>query len=404
MKKNNSSKNSRKINIDIVTNKSNKLRLSIGLIISACIIYGAVSTFFSYATDVHKVIRAKKQIRKEYRKTEHYAEDPPEDPIYVAIVDNGFDMDHVAYYHNVSTKYVYSTDGSSDIREVPQYSAGEYGLTHHGTHVVGILCGQMGLRANGTYGYEGVAPNAKVILVQMLPNSSISEMVQAFNYIQQTPAKIVSMSMSFGGRLKDGSGTADSSSYSNTGMPPEIFEAILQLANRGKIIVISAGNNGSALESSPYGWSLIQLAQLAKGRVIIAGASEYRDNNGVLSYLFSKIFKKWSIGYYGDKMAYFSNYPRTILGASHFITAPGVNIESSVTNMIFPIQTMSGTSMSAPIVAGALVRILEHLPSKNADEAVKILFDSARKNNLITGALLSSDFGAGIVDLSILDK
>lgn len=394
-------KNNGKVHTGIDTNnKSNKFRLVIGLIISACIMYGAISTFFSYATDVHKVIKAKKQIRKEYRNTEYFAEDP----VYVAIVDNGFDMDHVAYYHNVSTKYVYSTDGSSDIREVPQYASGEYGLTHHGTHVVGILCGQMGLRADGTYGYEGVAPNAKVILVQLLPNASIAEMVQAFNYIQQTPAKIVSMSMSFGRqKLKNNPGAVDAG-YSDNGMPSEIFEAILQLANRGKVIVISAGNNGSALESSPYGWSLIQLARLAKGRVIIAGASEYRDNNGILSYIFSKIFKKWSIGYYGDKMAYFSNYPMTGLGAAHFITAPGVNIESSVTNMMFPIQTMSGTSMSAPIVAGALVRILEHIPSKDVDEAVKILFDAARKNNLITGALLSSDFGTGIVDLSILDK
>ena len=171
-------------------------------------------------------------------------------------------------------------------------------------------------------------------------------------------------------------------SYTGRKLGPNVRNALIQLAEAGKLIVISAGNEGSSLTQKAYTKSLVELAlnPLMEGRLLLAGASSI--NNGK------------------EELADFSNYPGET--ASHdapmyFITAPGDQITSTVTGGDF--GKKSGTSMAAPMVVGAACLVKQAFPHLSAEALARLLLTSARKTSLNGEALSSAQFGAGIVNL-----
>jgi cerevisin len=68
-----------------------------------------------------------------------------------------------------------------------------------------------------------------------------------------------------------------------------------------------------------------------------------------------------------DERAYFSNY-----GKCNDIFAPGLNIESTWIGSKYAINTISGTSMASPHIAGLLAYFLSLQPSKDSGYAVGI--------------------------------
>ena len=79
-----------------------------------------------------------------------------------------------------------------------------------------------------------------------------------------------------------------------------------------------------------------------------------------------------------DERAYFSNY-----GKCNDIFAPGLNIQSTWIGSKYAVNTISGTSMASPHIAGLLAYFLSLQPSKDSGYAVADVTPKQLKQNLI---------------------
>jgi bacillopeptidase F len=82
---------------------------------------------------------------------------------------------------------------------------------------------------------------------------------------------------------------------------------------------------------------------------------------------------------------------------TYFITAPGDHIKSSITGGLF--GEKSGTSMAAPMVAGAASLLKQAYPHLAAENIAQLLLKSARKVAIDGKELPSNQFGTGILNL-----
>jgi hypothetical protein len=164
-----------------------------------------------------------------------------------------------------------------------------------------------------------------------------------------------------------------------------VRDAVGRAAAAGVVIVVSAGNGGDGSEPGidpdqpdPFAASLLRAGN---GNVIIVGSV---DENGVISD--------------------FSNRAGTD-GASYLL-ARGERVccvyddgELRITERDGQrfVTLFSGTSFSAPQVAGAVALLAQAFPNLSANEIVEILLDSARD----VGAAGTDDIhGVGILDLA----
>ena len=156
-------------------------------------------------------------------------------------------------------------------------------------------------------------------------------------------------------------------SLGGSDMPQSLKDAVGRATAAGLVVVIAAGNDGSA-NPDPF----TNVANEAQGRnqVIIAG----------------------SVGA-GDAISTFSD--RAGSGAAHFLTAVGESVRA-------PDQTdtaylWSGTSFAAPQISGAVALLAQAFPNLTGAQIVDILFKSARD----AGAPgVDAVYGNGVLDLT----
>lgn len=172
----------------------------------------------------------------------------------------------------------------------------------------------------------------------------------------------------------------------------DIYKALVQAVEAGKIIVKTFGNdkqNLSNKEHKKYCNTFTTLSEdtKMKGLIVLVANSEYSKNTDLLSAC--------------------SNYPYE--ACKYAITGPGTDI-TALTN-IDAYKTYSGTSMAAPIVSGIIAQLLydfrEHrkifgemdLGSDILYKSIilKGLFESARTTGL-DGKTLDIKFGRGIIN------
>jgi subtilisin family serine protease len=148
-----------------------------------------------------------------------------------------------------------------------------------------------------------VAPESMIMPLRVFDDSGSADLFtisKAIRYAVDHGAQVINMSF----------GTLDNSQA--------IKSAITYASNRSVVLVASAGNNGTSAPQYPAAWT----------GVVTAAATDL-----------------W------DQKATFSNY-----GSSVYVDAPGVNIFSTYPGGSYAV--VSGTSFSAPIIAGtaALIR------------------------------------------------
>lgn len=218
--------------------------------------------------------------------------------IYAIVIDTGILASHPDLKSKISITF--SKNYSSNIRSKWNDDNG------HGTHVAGIIGAQ-----DNTIGIVGTAPNVNLIAVKVLNrfgSGSYSNILAGLNYVAQwkneNPSVKAVVNMSLGGGVFE---------------PVDI--AIRNLINNyGISVVVAAGNDGqNAANTSP--------ARVAEA--ITVGA--YNNTNNIF--------------------ASFSNF-----GNGVDLLAPGVNIRSCWLSNGYRI--LSGTSMAAPMVAGAVVDMI----------------------------------------------
>lgn len=234
--------------------------------------------------------------------------------INVAVIDTGIDLSHpdlkanIVGGKNCSTGLSY-TDGNG-----------------HGTHVAGTIAA-----IDNTIGVVGVAPQAKLWSVRVLNNTGSgtwSSVICGIDFVtSKAPAKggpITVANMSLGG-----SGVSDNN-CGNTNNDA-LHKAICKSRDAGVTYVVAAGNSADdagKFVPAAYDDAVITVSALADSDGQSGGTGP-------------------ATGYGADDtFASFSNY-----GSAVDLGAPGVSILSTWKGGAY--NTISGTSMASPHVAGA---------------------------------------------------
>ncbi len=226
----------------------------------------------------------------------------------VAVLDTGIDTAHrdlnVVGGKNCSTGKSYS-DGNG-----------------HGTHVAGTIGAK-----DDTNGVVGVAPGARLWAVRVLNNQgsgSWSSIICGVDWVTANAATIEVANMSLGG-----GGTEPSASGCSTG--DSLHDAICRSVAGGVTYAVAAGNSGAdARGFVPAAYDeVITVSALADFNGFPGGGAAATCRADV-----------------DDTFADFSNY-----GTDVDLIAPGVCINSTWKGGGY--NTISGTSMASPHVAGA---------------------------------------------------
>lgn len=171
----------------------------------------------------------------------------------------------------------------------------------HGTHVAGTIGGR-------TYGVARSVILHPIRAFDCYGSATTSAIVQALDWIRNNHVKPAVVNMSFGGPASD---TMDA--------------AVDNLVRAGVVAVAAAGNNSA--DACPRSPARVD-------RVITVGSTDNTDN-----------------------VSSFSNYGRCV-----DIYAPGRFIVSAWNTGVNDINTISGTSMASPHVAGAAALYLQTSP------------------------------------------
>lgn len=220
----------------------------------------------------------------------------------------------------------------------------------HGSHVAGIIAAE---RNNGK-GVNGVANNVALMSIRAVPNGDEydKDIALGIRYAVDNGAQIINCS--FG---KSFSPKAE-----------WVYDAIRYAASKDVLIVHAAGNDGANLDD-PKNPNFPNDHKFQGG--------EITDNVITVGALTNK---------YGSEMvASFSNYGKDNVD----VFAPGAAIYSTFPNNTY--ESIGGTSMAAPAVAGIAALIRSHYPKLTAPEVKTILMQSGLSTK--ASVILSGDAG-----------
>ncbi len=199
----------------------------------------------------------------------------------------------------------------------------------HGSHTAGILGGV----GNNGIGVAGVNWNVQIMALKFLNalgNGHVSDAIELIDYMvlmkQQHDVNLVASCNSWGG----------------CGYSQALKDAIEASNEAGIMCVASAGNDGSDNDAAPYYPASYDLEG-----IIAVAATDHRD-----------------------ALASFSNFG----SASVDLAAPGVDIVSTTPDNTYSL--MSGTSMAAPHVAGAVGMLMAHSPRSSLAEIKTAILES----------------------------
>lgn len=159
--------------------------------------------------------------------------------VLVGIVDTGIDVDHRAFKIGGKTRIVHYLDQTTNPQtayDAAQIDAGAAGAAPdafgHGTHVTGIAAGN-GAGSPGGVSYAGVAPEADIAVVKTTFNSDdITDGVRHLFELARSRKQPCVVNLSLGGHF----GGHDGSTVTE--------RTIDQLSGPGRLVVVSAGNEG----------------------------------------------------------------------------------------------------------------------------------------------------------------
>ena len=227
------------------------------------------------------------------------------------------------------------------------YSEKKYGNNHyegpdaqHGTHVAGIIAGL----PNGTEVQKGVAYKvAKILTVRTVPNGDErdKDVANSIRYAVDNGAKI--LNMSFGKPVSPGM--------------KYVWDAFKYAEDKGVLLVKAAGNENEDIHDHVYyptNFKSVEDEKPFLNNMIIVGAST--NNNDALR-------------------ADFSNYNKKMVD----VFAPGDKIYSTVPDGKY--EYLQGTSMAAPVVAGASAVLLAYMPTLTPAQMIESLVKSSNPSS-----------------------
>lgn len=203
----------------------------------------------------------------------------------------------------------------------------------HGSHVAGII----GAQGNNGVGIAGVTWDVQMMVLKFLDEDGIgiiSNAVQCMDYAGLQGASIINASWGGGGRSL------------------ALDRAIERLGESGAVLVAAAGNEDRDISSQAT-----YPAAFSHANIITVAASDQIGN-----------------------LARFSNYGQGTVD----LAAPGIDIYSTWNTDDSSYSLLSGTSMAAPMVSGAIALLLGREPTLGPDGATS----SVLRNSIVDERLL----------------
>jgi subtilisin family serine protease len=222
----------------------------------------------------------------------------------------------------------------------------------HGTHVAGIIAGT---GSNG--GTIGIAPGVLIMPIQFLDstgNGTVSNFISGLDYSVAHGAKI------------------SNNSWIGADPSQALTDAINNAQAHGMIFVAAAGNGGNNNDTNP-----VYPANLTQNNVVAVAATDQ-----------------------GNNLVNFSNYgPKSVA-----LAAPGVNILSTLPAGGY--GNRSGTSMSAPIVAGVMALVWSVHPSWTYSQVINQVESTVTKipalaGKVTTGGIVNAAAAVGVSSQSL---
>ncbi|RMH08524.1 MAG: peptidase S8 [Armatimonadetes bacterium] len=234
----------------------------------------------------------------------------PQRRVYIAVIDTGIDSNHP----DLTNKMRRHSNGAVYGYNTLNNTTNALDDNGHGTHCAGIAAAEInnGIGIAGVAAWNPAVANANSY-VQLMPvkvlsssgSGSLDAVARGITWAADNGAHILSLS------LGAGSGAQ------------QLQDAVNYAWNRGCLVVVAAGNGGSSAPQYPA----------------------YYTNSIAVAATDS-----------ADMLASFSQY-----GSWVDIAAPGVSILSTYPSNGY--QSLSGTSMACPHVAGAAALLWSHNPS-----------------------------------------
>ncbi len=225
----------------------------------------------------------------------------------------------------------------------------------HGTHVSGIIGA---LRGNGLGG-DGVAENVKIMSLRAVPNGDEfdKDIALAVRYAVDNGAMVINMS--FG------------KAYSPH--QKEVYEAFKYADSKGVLLIHAAGNDAKDIDVEPnYPTSMYSFQTEPLDHFVTIGAST--KNKGE------------------EMVASFSNY-----GAKGVdVFAPGFEIYNTIPQSKY--RNLQGTSMAAPMVAGAVAMLKSYFPELSMKEIKEVLYSTSVRYPNVDGFAEKSVTG-GVINI-----
>ena len=252
-----------------------------------------------------------------------------------------FFTERLNYHFNVDFSGRKTGDNPNEFNNKPGYGNGNVKpikkSESHGTHVAGIIAAE---RNNGK-GANGVANNVEIMSIRTVPNGDEydKDVALAIRYAVDNGAKVI-----------NGSFGKSFSPHSQW-----VRDAIKYAEKKDVVIVHAAGNDSKNIDLEP---------NFPSDNV---NGQEVTDNYISVGALAPK---------YGSKMvAAFSNY-----GIQNVdIFAPGAQIYSTTPENEY--DTIDGTSMAAPAVAGIAALIRSYYPKLKANQVKDVILNSGLQLN-----------------------
>ena len=262
----------------------------------------------------------------------------------VAVIDTGIDATHREFAGRIHP-------ASRDV-----VGGSLLGPNWHGTHIAGIIAAARDGRS-----MSGIAPRARLLALRAdardagCPGGGCyfrdEDLARAVDAATAAGAEVINLSLS-----------------KNTPLSAELTAALRRAARSGALIVAAAGNGDSTAVSWP---ARLAAEKGFAGRLLAVGAV---DRQG----------RPWA----------YSNRPGETALATHFVTALGVDVLSTVPGGF---GRASGTSMAAAHVSGAAALLKSLFPELSMARIGRLLRETAHD---LGEAGIDPVFGAGSIDLA----
>jgi len=213
------------------------------------------------------------------------------------------------------------------------YVSGSKDDESHGTHVSGIIAAS---RNNGI-GMNGVAHNVKIMAIRAVPDGDEydKDVALAIRYAADNGAKVINMSF--------GKGYSPNVQW--------VYDAIKYAESKDVLLVSGAGNDESDMDTTDSfpNDSKDKLVEFADNFLTVGAMTRHFDEKLVSS---------------------FSNYGKLNVD----IFAPGSEIYSTYPKNEY--ESIQGTSMASPEVAGVAALVRSYYPNLTASQVKHILMNS----------------------------